>query len=170
MFVRGFEAASLAGAGGSAFTKKRRPPSSITLAIWPLAACAKKKREKAAQKTSADKGSLDVTAVRFIIRPLPRPGRDRALGKANTKLGAYYRVSSFEHCREAVNVPSVLGRCQVVCPGADRLALASSPSCVGGDADPVGGRMFNDPTVGSPRKRYPAGHASGAPLIITRAR
>src|SRR5260370_2722965 len=109
MLGRDFEAVSLADTGGSAFTKKCRPASSTTLAIWPLAPCAKKAAKRVAQRTGVARWSPAVIAVRFIIRLLPRLGRGRALGKASKNLGTGHRVYSFQHCRQAVNVPSVLG-------------------------------------------------------------
>src|SRR6266851_6510134 len=85
MLVRGLVAFSWSDRGGSAFTKKLLPASSTTLAIWPLAPCAK----KFAQRTSVPEISHVVIAVRFIIRLLPRPGRVRAFRKANNNLATY---------------------------------------------------------------------------------
>src|SRR2546421_2968529 len=73
MLVRGFEAVSLGVTGGSALTKKRRPASSTTLAIWALALCA----ETVAQRTSVVRRSHAAFAVRFTIVPW---------GKANNNL------------------------------------------------------------------------------------
>ena len=73
MLVRGFEAESLAVIGGSALIKDRRPVSSKTLAIWPLAPRAKKDARKLAQRISVARWSHAAIAVRFIIRLLP-PG------------------------------------------------------------------------------------------------
>jgi len=66
MLVRGFEAVSLGVLSGSAFTKKRRPSSSMTLAIWALALGAK----KLAQRSSAPEINHVVIAVRLCIMPL----------------------------------------------------------------------------------------------------
>src|SRR5260370_38343379 len=109
MLVRAFEAVSLPDTGGSPFTKKCRPASSTSLAIWPLAPCAKKAAKRVAQRTGVARWSPAVIAVRFIIRLLPRLGRGRALGKASKNLGTGHRGYSFQHCPQAVNVPSVLG-------------------------------------------------------------
>jgi hypothetical protein len=66
MVLRGFEAVSFGVLRGSAFTKKCRPSSSMTLAIWPLAPGAK----KFAQRTSVPEISHVVIAVRLCIMPL----------------------------------------------------------------------------------------------------
>src|SRR5258708_21996 len=99
MLVRAFDAVSLADTGGSAFTKKCRPASSTTLAIWPLAPCAKKAAKTVAQMASVARWSPAAIAVRFIIVPL---------GKASNNFGTGYSGDSFQHCCAAVNVPSVL--------------------------------------------------------------
>src|SRR5216684_6810973 len=99
MLVRAFEAVSLADTGGSAFTKKCRPASSTTLAIWPLAPCAKKAAKTVAQMASVARWSPAVIAVRFIIVPL---------GKASNNFRTGYSGDSFQHYCAAVNVPSVL--------------------------------------------------------------
>src|SRR5260370_7205541 len=99
MLVRAFEAVSLADTGGSAFTKKCRPASSTTLAIWPLAPCAKKAAKTVAQIASVARWSPAVIAVRFIIVPL---------GKASNNFGTAYSGDSFQHYSAAANIPSLL--------------------------------------------------------------
>src|SRR6267378_7700578 len=84
MLVRGFVAVSFGEIGGSAFTKNCRPPSSTTLAIWPLAPFAKKDARKIAQDASVARWNHAVIAVRLIIRLLPRFGRGRAPGRLTT--------------------------------------------------------------------------------------
>src|SRR5712692_4214651 len=84
MLVRGLEALSLAVTRGSAFTKNRRPSSSTTLAIWPLAPLANKVAKKIAQKTSVVRMSHVVIAVRFIIRLLPDPVQFASFGRKTT--------------------------------------------------------------------------------------
>ena len=108
MLVRGFEAESLAVIGGSALIKDRRPVSSRTLAIWPLAPRANNDAKKLAQRISVARWSHAAIAVRFIIRLLPRLGRGGALGKANKNFGTGHYGDSFQHRREAVYAPSVL--------------------------------------------------------------
>src|SRR6266478_3222052 len=97
MLVRGFEAVSLGVLSGSAFTKKRRPSSSMTLAIWPLAPFAKKDAKKIAQSASVDLKSPAVIAVRFIIRRLPRPRSSICPVEGHNDLATYYRINSFQH-------------------------------------------------------------------------
>src|SRR5260370_22507961 len=55
------------------------------------------------------RGGAAVVEVGLIIRLFPGFGRGGALGKASKNLGTGHRVYSFQHCRQAVNVPSVLG-------------------------------------------------------------
>src|SRR5260370_35463602 len=119
MCRRALKVFTLAEHGGSGFTTNCRPALSTALAIWPLAPCAKKDAKRVAQRTIVARWSRSpaVIAVRFIIRLLPRLGRGRALGKASKNLGTGHRVYSFQHCRKAVNVSSVLG------PPAERSTL-----------------------------------------------
>ncbi len=119
MLVRGFVAVSLGVLSGSAFTKKRRPSSPITLAIWPLAPGAnndaKNDAQKIAHKTSVARRTLAVIAVCLIIN---------ALGKANNDFGTGYNANSFQHYSNAVNVPLVLmAPTQRSTQGEDRLAM-----------------------------------------------
>src|SRR5271169_5758596 len=101
MLGRVFDAARLTFAGGSAFTKKRRPASSMTEVIWALAlgakSDAKNATEKIAQEASVVRINQTVFALRFVIRLLPRPIRNRPLGKANRNSQSRFRVQTQQH-------------------------------------------------------------------------
>jgi len=108
MLVRGFEAESLAVIGGSALIKDRRPVSSKTLAIWPLAPRAKKDAKKLAQRISVARWSHAAIAVRFIIRLLLPAWPGSCLGEGKQNFGTGHDGDSFQYRREAVYAPSVL--------------------------------------------------------------
>jgi len=74
MLGRGFVAVRFNFAGGSAFTKKRRPSSSRTVAMCPLTLCAnngaKNDEEKIAQRASVARKSHAVIVALLCIMPL----------------------------------------------------------------------------------------------------